>query len=125
MGVNIENETEDSNAEINPTAILGIRFFTPYMFNLDFRIDNELRPQIGLSREVMIFPRTVIFGEFEYQFDPGWVNDLNKENTGNEIHYTDETVWQVGAEYLLSRNFSLLVSYDNRFGAGGGLSIKF
>ena len=124
-GINIENETEDSYDQINPTAILGIRFFTPYMFNLDFRIDNELRPQIGLSREIMIFPKTVLFGEFEYLFDVGWVNDLNAENTGKEINYTDELVWQVGAEYFLSRNFSLMASYDNRFGAGGGLSIKF
>ncbi len=124
-GVNIENEIEDSYDEINTTAIVGIRFFTPYMFNLDVRIDNELRPQIGLSREVMIFPKTVLFGEFEYLFDAGWVNDLIAENTVEEINYADELVWQVGAEYLLSRNFSLLVSYDNRFGAGGGLSLKF
>lgn len=108
-GINIENEIEDSYAEINTTAIIGIRFFTPYMFNLDFRIDNELRPQIGLSRELMIFPRTIIFGEFEYQFDAGWANDLNVDNAGEEIKYIDETTWQVGAEYLLSRNFSLMI----------------
>ncbi|MGM1057618.1 MAG: multicopper oxidase domain-containing protein, partial [Bacteroidota bacterium] len=55
-GINMENETEDSMDEISTTAIAGIRYFTPYMFNLDLRMDNKLRPQISLSREIMIFP---------------------------------------------------------------------
>lgn len=124
-GVSVENETEDSYDKLNPTAVVGIRFFTPYMFNLDVRIDNELRPQIGLSRELMIFPRTAIFGEIEYLFDAGWVNDLKSETTGKDLNYVDELTWQAGVEYMLSRNFSLMVSYDNRFGAGGGLSYRF
>ena len=124
-GINVENETEDSYDELNPTAIVGIRFFTPYMFNLDVRIDSELRPQISLSRAIMVFPRTVIYGEYEYQFDMGWVNDFNPENSGQSGNYRDDITWQVGVEYLLSRNFSLMASYDNRFGGGGGLSVKF
>jgi uncharacterized protein with beta-barrel porin domain len=39
--------------------------------------------------------------------------------------YTSDTVWSAGAEYMLSRNVSLMGSYDNRFGAGGGLSVRF
>ena len=31
----------------------------------------------------------------------------------------------VVAEYFLAKNFSLMGSYDNRFGAGGGLSVRF
>jgi predicted porin len=73
----------------------------------------------------MIFPKTAVFGEYEYQFDVGWVNNLNAENQNNTVDYRDEITWQVGAEYLLSRNFSLMISYDNRFGAGGGISAKF
>ena len=124
-GINVENETENSYDELKPTAIVGIRFFTPYMFNLDVRIDSELRPQISLSRAIMVFPRTVIYGEYEYQFDVGWVNDFNAENSGQSRNYRDEITWQVGVEYLLSRNFSLMASYDNRFGGGCGLSVKF
>ena len=124
-GINVENETEDSYDELNPTAIVGIRFFTPYMFNLDVRIDSELRPQISLSRAIMVFPRTVIYGEYEYQFDMGWVNDFNPENSGQSGNYRDDITWQIGVEYLLSRNFSLMASYDNRFGGGGGLSWRF
>ncbi len=123
-GVNAENEGEDNLDEISTTAIAGVRFFTPYMFNLDVRMDSKLRPQVGISRSVMIFPKTILFGEYEYQADFGWVNELENEN-GNPKDYKDETVWQVGLEYLLSRNFSIMASYDNRFGAGGGLSAKF
>ncbi len=119
-GVNIENEMEDSLDEISTTAIVGVRYLTPYLFNLDVRIDNKLRPQIGLSREILIFPRTAIFGSYEYQADFGWVNDLP---VGDD--FANEVVWNAGIEYFLSRNFSLMASYDNRFGAGGGLSVRF
>ncbi len=119
-GVNVENETEDSLDEIETTAIAGIRYLTPYLFNLDVRIDNKLRPQIGLEREIMIFPRTLAFGMIEYQADFGLVDHLP---TG--IDYGDELTWNAGLEYFLSKNFSLMASYDNRFGAGGGMSIRF
>ncbi len=119
-GVNVENETEDSLDEIETTAIAGIRYLTPYLFNLDVRIDSKLRPQIGLEREIMIFPRTLAFGMIEYQADFGLVDHLP---TG--IDYGDELTWNAGLEYFLSKNFSLMASYDNRFGAGGGLSIRF
>lgn len=119
-GVNVENETEDSLDEIETTAIAGIRYLTPYLFNLDIRIDSKLRPQIGLEREIMIFPRTLAFGMIEYQADFGLVDHLP---TG--IDYGDELTWNAGLEYFLSKNFSLMASYDNRFGAGGGMSIRF
>jgi hypothetical protein len=38
--------------------------------------------------------------------------------------FTSESV-ECGAEYFLSRNVSLMGSYDNRYGAGGGLSVRF
>jgi hypothetical protein len=68
----------------------------------------------------MIFPRLVLFGEYEFQADFGWVNDLEP---GKD--FEDEQVWSAGLEYFLGKNFSLMGSYDNRFGAGGGLSLRF
>ncbi|SIQ12694.1 multicopper oxidase domain-containing protein [Maribacter ulvicola] len=119
-GVNIENSTRDSLNEFSTTAVLGVRYLTPYLFNLDVRVDNKLRPRIGVGRSIMIFPKLSVFGYYEYQIDLGFVDDLpmNKD-------FTSETVWSAGAEYMLSRNFSLMASYDNRFGAGGGLSVRF
>ena len=119
-GVNFENEIEDSLDDIETTAIVGIRYLTPYLFNLDVRMDSKLRPQISLSREIMIFPRTAIFGNYEYQADFGWVNDLPVGD-----NFSKEVTWSVGLEYFLSKNFSLMASHDNRFGTGGGLSVRF
>ena len=119
-GVNIENVTAENLDEFKTTAVVGVRYLTPYLFNLDVRIDNKLRPRIALGRSVMIFPRLSVFGYYEYQLDAGFVDDLpvNKD-------FTSETVWSAGAEYMLSKNFSLMASYDNRYGAGGGISIRF
>ncbi len=119
-GVNVENSVPESLDEMSTTAVAGIRFLTPYLFSLDARIDNELRPRISLGRSIMVFPKVSVFGYYEYQVDLGFVNDFQ----GN-TNYSDEVVWSAGAEYMLSRNFSIMGSYDNRFGAGGGLSIRF
>ncbi len=124
-GVNVENETENSLNEIETSAIAGIRWLTPYMFDLDVRIDHRLRPEIRLGREVMLFPRTAIFGNFEYQTDFGWVTEFDAEQIADNPNFQYEITWSAGAEFFLSRNFSLMASYDNRFGTGGGLSIRF
>ncbi|QNJ99106.1 multicopper oxidase domain-containing protein [Constantimarinum furrinae] len=119
-GVNVENGMEDSLEEINTTAIAGVRWLMPMLINSDFRIDSKLRPQIAFSTGFMIFPRLGIYGEYEYQMDFGWDGKLPE---GQD--FEEETTWQVGLEYVLGRNFSLMGSYDNRFGAGGGLSVRF
>ncbi|NJW52677.1 multicopper oxidase domain-containing protein [Salinimicrobium oceani] len=119
-GINVENEGANSLDEIATTAIAGIRYFTPYMFNFDVRLDNKLRPQLSLSREILVFRRIAVFAEYEFQADFGWVNDLSEGE-----NFEKEEVLTVGAEYFLAKNFSIMGSYDNRFGAGGGLSIRF
>ncbi|WP_339918887.1 multicopper oxidase domain-containing protein [uncultured Flavobacterium sp.] len=119
-GINIENEKEDSFDTFKTTAVVGIRYLTPYLFNLDARIDNELRPRIALGRSIMIFPKFSVFGYYEYKLDLGLVNDLPVAKD-----YTSDTVWSAGVEYMFSKNFSVMGSYDNRFGAGGGLSVRF
>ena len=119
-GVNFENEIDKSLDEITTTAIVGIRYLTPYLFNLDVRIDSKLRPQISLNRSVMIFPRTALFGNYEFQFDFDWANNLPVGE-----NFSGETTWNAGIEYFLSRNFSLTAGYANRYGAGAGLSARF
>ena len=119
-GLNVENTTRNSLDEIKTIAVVGIRWFTPYMFNVDIRIDNELRPRVGIGRSLVLFPRFSIFGYYEYQIDIGVVNNLE-----DNVDFEEEIVWNTGAEFMLSKNFSLMGSYDNRFGGGGGLSIRF
>jgi FtsP/CotA-like multicopper oxidase with cupredoxin domain len=127
IGVNAENETENNLDEIETTAIAGIRYLTPYLFNLDVRIDNWLRPQIELNREILIFPRTALFGEFEYQANFGWIKEIPvlEESFLFINKYNHEITWNIGLEYFLSKTFTITASYDNRFGAGAGLAARF
>ena len=119
-GVNVENTFPDSLGVYDVTAVAGFRFLTPYLFDLDIRVDHKLRPRIGIGRSIMLFPRFSVFGYYEYQADFGAVTNFE-----DGISYESETVWSAGVEYILSKNISLMGNYDNRFGLGGGLSIRF
>lgn len=119
-GVNVENEMKDSLDEISTTGVVGVRYLLPLLIDSDLRIDNKLRPTISFSTATMLTRHIALYGEYEYQMDFGWVNDFE---AGTD--FEEETTWQVGLEYVLSRNFSLMGSYDNRFGWGGGLSARF
>ena len=119
-GVNIENENPDNLGDLDVTAVAGLRFLTPYLFDLDLRIDSKLHPRIGIGRSIMVFPRFSFFGYYEYQADFGAITDFE---TGRD--YSNKTVWSAGAEYIISKKNNLTGNYDNRFGAGGGLSLRF
>ena len=119
-GVNTETSTPDSYDTFNTVGLVGVNYFTPYRFNVDVSMDHQLRPRIRLDREVLIFPRIFLEGEYEYRTDFGWVNDLD-----NNKSYQGETQWLVGASYILSRNFSIQANYNNKYGWGGGLFIRF
>ncbi|GAL64587.1 multicopper oxidase domain-containing protein [Algibacter lectus] len=118
-GVNTETSTPDSYDTFNTVGLVGIKYFTPYTFNVDVSMDHQLRPRIRLDRELLLFSRLFIEGEYEYRADFGWVNDIG--NTS----YQGETQWLVGASYILSRNFSVQGNYNNRYGWGGGLLVRF
>ncbi|MEO0733319.1 MAG: multicopper oxidase domain-containing protein, partial [Bacteroidota bacterium] len=119
-GVNVENGQPESFDNPSVTAVAGIRWFTPYMFNVDARVDYLLRPRLSIGRSLMLFPRLSAFGYYEYTADFGIVG----RDDGSD-DFQGETVWSAGLEYMLGRQFSLMGSYDNRFGAGGGLSWRF
>ncbi|MDY2585987.1 multicopper oxidase domain-containing protein [Winogradskyella aquimaris] len=119
VGINTETEIPDSFDEFNTVGLIGVKYFTPYRFNVDVSMDNQLRPRIRLDRELLIFPRIFLEGEYEYRADFGWVNDLGDSS------YESETQWLVGLSYILSRNFSIQGNYNNRYGWGGGLLARF
>lgn len=120
VGVNAENESPDSFDSINTVVVSGIKYFSPYMFNLDLSIDHQLRPRIRLDREFLLFPRIFLEGEYEYRADFGWVNDFE-----NGADFEEETEWLIGLSYILSRNFSIQGNYNNQYGWGGGLLVRF
>ena len=119
VGVNTETEIPNSYDEFNTVGLVGVKYFTPYRFNVDVSMDHQLRPRIRLDRELLIFPRIFLEGEYEYRADFGWVNELE-----NNISYESETQWLIGVSYILSRNFSIQGNYNNRYGWGGGLLVR-
>ena len=119
VGVNTETEIPDSFDELNTVGLIGVKYFTPYRFNVDVSMDHQLRPRVRLDRELLIFPRIFLEGEYEYRADFGWVNDLGDSS------FESETQWLVGLSYILSRNFSIQGNYNNRYGWGGGLLARF
>lgn len=120
VGGNIENEGEDSLDELETTAVVGIKYLLPLLIDSELNIDNKLRPQVAFNAGLLLFPRLELFGEYEYQADFGWVEELEDGEDFN-----DETTWQVGLEYVLGKGVRLMGSYDSRFGAGGGISLWF
>ena len=119
VGVNTETEIPNSFDEFNTVGLIGVKYFTPYRFNVDVSMDNQLRPRVRLDRELLIFPRIFLEGEYEYRADFGWVNDLGDSS------FESETQWLVGLSYILSRNFSIQGNFNNRYGWGGGLLARF
>lgn len=119
IGGNLENENRDLN-DLNPVAKIGLRYFTPYMFMVDLSLDHQLRPEIGIDKEFMLFPRTFLEGEFSYRPDFGLVNELPVGS-----NYEQEIEWKVGMEFMLNRNFSLMGNYHSKYKWGGGLTIRF
>ncbi len=120
IGVELENELEDSLDEIETVGRLGIRWLLPFFIDSDVSIDTQLRPQIGFSTAIPILNRVELQSSWQMATDFGWKNDL-PTNSNWEREYT----WNVGAEYVLGQYWSLAASYDNRFGAGGGITVRF
>lgn len=119
-GVNVENKDHNSLEEWNPVGVAGVKWFTPYMFNVEASLDHQVRPRVRVDKEFMLFPRTFFEGELSYRADFGVVNDLH-----NNANFEDELEWSTGLEYMLGRDFSLKGSYHNEYGWGGGLVARF
>ena len=119
-GVNTENEIPDSYDKFNTVGLVGIKYFTPYMFNVDVGLDHRLRPRVRVDKEILLFPRFFVEGEYEYRADFGWVNDLE-----NNKSFEGEDEWLIRASYIISRKFSIQANYNSHYGWGGGLSVRF
>ena len=119
-GLDVENKTEGSLGQIQEAEIsgqLGLRYLLPYFFHLDFNINHKFSAQLGLSYDLMLFSRLEFFSEWEGIIDLSQLQDLSLKTIEHE--------WSLGLEYLMSQKFSLISSYDNRFGWGGGIHFKF
>ena len=119
-GLNAENETENDLRDVDYSARAGIRYLLPYFINFDISLDSKLRPQLDLEYEVLLFPRLALEAKWEWQLDFGAVEELPTDKNWKQEHETN-----IGLEYILSKNASIIVSYSNKYGYGGGLRVRF
>ena len=105
---------------IQGNAKVGLNYLLPLFVELDFNVDNQLRFQLGLDYELLLFPWVEFFAEWEWTWDFGLINRLTESQIG-----AHDFEWALGLNYILSQNFSLTASYDNRFSYGIGLNWQF
>ena len=87
-------------------AFAGIEYRLPYLIESSLQIDSEGDARIGLSKALQITDRLGVFAGVEY-------------DTGSEWE------WTVGADYILTKQFSLITQYHSEYGFGGGFSFRF
>jgi hypothetical protein len=117
VGANIENQIEEKLGTVDTVATLGAKWLLPYFIDSGFRIDSDLNLQLSFDVDYLLFPRIGIFGYWEVTNDFGWNNKL-PVGTSWEKDY----VWNMGLEYIATKNLSIFTSYESRFGAGAGIS---
>ena len=87
-------------------AFAGVNYRLPYLIDSFVQVDSEGDFRFGLGKSLQITDRLSIFGEVEY-------------DTGSEWE------WSAGAEYLLTKQFSLISEFHSEHGFGGGVSFRF
>lgn len=87
-------------------GIFGIRYLLPFNFESAYRVDTEGEIRVSIGQSLQLTSRLGIFGDFEYD------TESKKE-------------WVAGANYILSKNFSLVGQYHSDFGAGAGIQFRF
>jgi FtsP/CotA-like multicopper oxidase with cupredoxin domain len=87
-------------------AFGGVEYRLPYLVESFAQVDSEGEFRFGLGKSLRITDRLSIFGEVEY-------------DTGSEWE------WSAGAEYLLTKQFSLISEFHSDHGFGGGISFRF
>ena len=98
----------------NISAQIGIKYLLPYFFDFSMSISHKGILEAGLDYELMLLSRLELFAEGESS-----INLLKP--SFKEINYE----WELGLEYIINQTFALTGSYDNRFGWGAGLNLKF
>lgn len=92
--------------EAEDRAFAGIEYRLPYLIQSSLQIDSEGDARIGLGKALQITDRLGIFADVQY-------------DTGSEWE------WSVGADYILTKQFSLITQYHSDHGLGGGFGFRF
>lgn len=87
-------------------AFGGVLYRLPYLIDSSLELDSEGDIRLGLGKDLQLSARVSAFAELHY-------------DTGTEWE------WSAGAEYLVSKPFSLITQYHSEYGFGGGLVFRF
>lgn len=87
-------------------AFGGVEYRLPYLIDSFAQADSEGDFRFGLGKSLQITDRLSIFGEVEYDTGSKWD-------------------WSAGAEYLLTKQFSLISEFHSDHGFGGGVSFRY
>ncbi|MFT6633715.1 MAG: FtsP/CotA-like multicopper oxidase with cupredoxin domain [Bacteriovoracaceae bacterium] len=117
LGANTENKIEEELGATETVGTLGVKWLLPYFIDSNFRIDSDLNLQLSFEVDYLLFSRVAIFGYWEVTNDFGWRTKLP-----NNSSWEKDYVWNLGLEYIATKNLSIFTSYENRFGAGAGIS---
>ena len=112
-GFEIENKKKGLLKTVKDLKFLGkvgFKYLLPYFFDFSFFVNHELELEFALDYDFLLFKQVELFAE-------GEIHISQFKNFSQE--------WELGLKYLMSQNFSLIGSYDNHFGWGGGLNIQF
>lgn len=86
--------------------IAGIDYRLPLLVATSLSLDSEGNLRIGIGKSVQLTDRLSLFADVRY-------------DTGTEWE------WSVGADYVLSKRFSLVTQYHSEHGLGGGIGFRF
>ena len=112
-GLEFKNKEPGDIKDTELSAHLGLKYLLPYFFDLDLSVSHLGLARLRLDYELMIFSRWELFAEWESSLSllkPSWS--------------LSEHEWELGLEYILSRDFSLVGSYDSHFGWGAGFGLR-
>ncbi len=117
MGGNLENQKANNLKDIDLTGNIGFRYLLPFFIDLDISIDNNIKPQIALNYEILLFPRLELALDWEWEMNFGVIEKLPKDKK-----WEQNFRWNIGLNYILSKDFSIIGNYDNSFGWGMGIN---
>lgn len=103
IGADLEGEKDSLE---DHKGVVGFNYLLP--LNIEFMTGFDTFGEFLFSaeKEFELTPRFMLFGEAEYDTETKWEG-------------------QAGAEYLVSKHFSLIGQWHSEFGPGGGLRIRF
>jgi CopA family copper-resistance protein len=92
--------------EAEDRAFAGIEYRLPYLVQSSVQLDSEGDLRLALGKSLQLTDRLGVFGEVEY-------------DTGSEWE------WTLGADYTLTKQFSLITQYHSEYGLGAGFAFRF